>query len=66
MLKQLFTTSKRKAARDLKSHLYSDQPSVSDDSGNIDPDPFEHDEPAQIPESAIVVKPIAIANQLDT
>ena len=41
LLKQLFTTAKRKAERDLKSHLYNDQPSASDDSGNIDPDPFE-------------------------
>ncbi len=66
LLKQLFTISKRKAARDLKSHLYSDQPSASDDSGNIDPDPFEHEElPAQISESAIIVKPISNTNQLD-
>ncbi len=39
LLKQLFTTEKRKAASDFKSHLVSDQPSASDDSGIIDPDP---------------------------
>jgi hypothetical protein len=38
--KQLFTKEKRKAARDLKSHLYSDQSPDSDESGNMKPDPF--------------------------
>ncbi len=45
LLKQLFTAEKRKAARDLKSHLDCDQPSASDDSGNMEPDPFENVEP---------------------
>ena len=40
LLKQLFTAEKRKAARDLKFHLDSEQSPASDESGNIEPDPF--------------------------
>ncbi len=38
--KQLFTKEKRKAARDLKSHLDTEQSPASDESGNNEPDPF--------------------------
>ena len=41
LMKQLFTTERRKVAKELKSHLDNDQLSASDDSGNIDQDPFE-------------------------
>ena len=47
LLKQLFTTENRKSAKDLKSHLYSDPSHASDESGNIDPDPFETEEPRE-------------------
>ena len=40
LFKQLFTTEKRKAAMDLKSHLNSDQSPASDESENKEPDPF--------------------------
>ncbi len=36
LLKQLFTAGQRKAARDFKPYLESDQLPASDDSGNID------------------------------
>ncbi len=42
LLKQMVTTEKRKAARNLKSHLESDTSHASDDSGNMYSDPFEH------------------------
>ncbi len=45
LLKQLFTTEQRKSAKDLKSHIHSDPSDASDETGNIDPDPFETEEP---------------------
>jgi hypothetical protein len=43
LLKQLFSAEKRKAARDFKSHLNSEQSPASEESSNLEPDPFEHD-----------------------
>ena len=45
LLKQLFKTEQRKSAKDLKSHIDSDPSHASDESGNIDPDPFDTEEP---------------------
>ncbi len=42
--KYLLSQEKRKAARDLKHHLNSDQSPASDDSCNIEPDPFDDEE----------------------
>jgi hypothetical protein len=39
LLKKLF--GGEKAARNLKAHLDSDQPPASDDSENMEPDPFD-------------------------
>ncbi len=47
LLKQLFTTEQRKSAKDLKSNINSDPSVTSDESGNIDPDPFESEEPRE-------------------
>jgi hypothetical protein len=47
LLKQLFTAEQRKSAKDLKSHIDSDPSDASDESGNIDPDPFETQEPRE-------------------
>ena len=47
LLKQLFTTEKRKSAKDLKSHLYSDTSLISDEDDNIDQDPFESESPRE-------------------
>ncbi len=47
LLKQLFTAEQRKSAKDLKSHINSDPSDASDESGNIDPDPFESEEPRE-------------------
>jgi hypothetical protein len=47
LLKQLFTAEKRQAARNLKPHHDCDQPSASDDSSNMEPDPFEQVEPCE-------------------
>ncbi len=44
LLKQLFTSEQRKSAKDLKLHIDSDPSDASDESGNIDPDPFETEE----------------------
>ena len=47
LLKQLFTTEQRKSAKDLKSHIDSGPSDASDESGNINPDPFETEEPRE-------------------
>ena len=41
LLKKLFAAGMKKAGKDLKSHLNSVQSPCSDESGNIEPDPFE-------------------------
>ena len=41
LLKQLFSAEKRKEARDLKSHFNIQSP-ASEESSNMEPDPFEH------------------------
>ena len=67
LLKQLFTTEQRKTAKDLKSHFDSDPSDASDESDNIDPDPFETEEPRE-EKSANVVKPTTnpSADQIDS
>jgi hypothetical protein len=45
LLKQLFRIEQRRQARNLKSHLDSDQQSASDDSCNMESDPFENKKP---------------------
>ena len=62
LLKQLFTTEKIKSAKYLKSHFDSDPSNASDESGNIDPDPFDSEEPREF-KSADAVKPTT--NQLE-
>jgi hypothetical protein len=51
-----------KKERDLKSHLDGDPSNSSDDSGNMEPDPFEHQEPREKINAANPVKKIAITN----
>ena len=47
LLKQLFTAEQRKSAKNLKTHIESDPSDASDESGNINQDPFETKEPRE-------------------
>jgi hypothetical protein len=59
----MFIADKRKAASDLKSHFDNSKSSASDNSENMEPDPFEHVEPRdKIQGTTSVIKPSA--NQL--
>ena len=40
LMKQLFTAEQRKAAKDLKFHLNSEQSPASEDSSNMQPEPL--------------------------